>query len=77
MTYIGTLPNPALGRALAGWVPEQVGIRPVDADFPESDGICGYSSHHISANVVKSFHPMAQNLRLFLPSHFYHLSNLK
>ena len=35
VTYIGTLPNQALGKALAGWVMEQSGIAPLGIGLPE------------------------------------------
>jgi beta-galactosidase len=35
VTYVGTLPNPALGRALAGWVMAQAGLAPRIAGLPE------------------------------------------
>ena len=36
VTYLGTLPNPSLGRAIASWVLEAAGVRPLGADLPES-----------------------------------------
>lgn len=36
VTYLGTLPNPALGRAVVSWVLKQAGINPVGAGLPES-----------------------------------------
>ncbi len=36
VTYIGTLPNAAFGRALAAWVLAQAGLRPLIADLPEA-----------------------------------------
>jgi beta-galactosidase len=35
VTYVGTLPNPALGAALTGWVMAQAGLSPRIADMPE------------------------------------------
>ena len=34
VTYVGTLPNPALGEALASWVLAESGIPPLVADLP-------------------------------------------
>jgi beta-galactosidase len=36
VTYIGTLPNPAFGEALANWVLAASGIRPLGSELPES-----------------------------------------
>ncbi|MDQ3459523.1 MAG: beta-galactosidase trimerization domain-containing protein, partial [Deinococcota bacterium] len=36
ITYVGTLPNPGLSKALAGWVLKQAGIRPLVQNLPES-----------------------------------------
>lgn len=36
VTYVGTLPNPALGRSLARWVLGRAGVQPLGAGLPES-----------------------------------------
>jgi len=36
VTYVGTLPNPALGKTLASWVLRQSGIVPLGEGLPES-----------------------------------------
>jgi beta-galactosidase len=41
LTYVGTLPNARLGRALAGWVGAASGLAPSWADLPEAVRVNG------------------------------------
>lgn len=36
VTYVGTLPSPSFGKALASWVLDQAGLKPAIADLPDS-----------------------------------------
>jgi beta-galactosidase len=40
VTYVGTLPNPALGAAVARWVLDQAGVHPWPSGLPDSVRVC-------------------------------------